>query len=259
MQHERAVPARGVPLVDRRGPAGPAGRRPPAGPAEPVRRLRRPARRRHRRLGRRLAGDRRPRQPRAAVAGARPAARGHRGPGLRARAPPDDLPRVRRWTPSAGSTRRCASPVLDRSDAEGLGRDDPGRGVAREDHGRRHGGRRRRGRAGRPPLDRVVLGRRPARPPRARCPGRRRAAGTVRCAEVLDGVRAGQEPGVDELVTLFARPRPGGRRRGRAWPTTCAARPSATPSPGCTTATSTTPTSAPSSAGSAASPRARCR
>ena len=38
-----------------------------------------PARRRDRRLGRGVAGDRRPREPGAAVAGARPAARGHRG------------------------------------------------------------------------------------------------------------------------------------------------------------------------------------
>ena len=50
-------------------------RRPPPGPAEPDRRLRRPARRRHRRLGRRLAGHRRPRQPRAPVARPRPPAR----------------------------------------------------------------------------------------------------------------------------------------------------------------------------------------
>ena len=48
---------------------------PPAGAAEPVRRLRVAARRRHRRLGRRVAGHRRPRQPGAALARARPAAR----------------------------------------------------------------------------------------------------------------------------------------------------------------------------------------
>ena len=65
----------------------PAGRRPPAGAAQPDRRLRRAARRRHRRLGRRLPGDRRPRQSRAAVAGPRPPARRHRSHGLHALAP----------------------------------------------------------------------------------------------------------------------------------------------------------------------------
>ena len=71
----RAVARR--PPLDDRGRADPA--RPDvarAGAAEPrLRRLPAPARRRHRRLGRRLAGDDRPRQPRGAVAGDR-AARG---------------------------------------------------------------------------------------------------------------------------------------------------------------------------------------
>ncbi len=49
-----------------------------------------------------------------------------RGAGLRPRAPPHDLPRVRARARRAGSTRRCASRCMDRSDAEGLGRDDPG-------------------------------------------------------------------------------------------------------------------------------------
>ena len=66
------------------GPGHPAARRPPAGPTQPVRRLRDAARRRHRRLGRGLAGHRRPRQPRAALARPRPAAGGHRGPRPRA-------------------------------------------------------------------------------------------------------------------------------------------------------------------------------
>ena len=61
-----------LPGRHRARPTDPPRRHPPAGPAQPVRRLRHPARRRHRRLGRRLARDRRPRQPRAAVAGPRP-------------------------------------------------------------------------------------------------------------------------------------------------------------------------------------------
>ena len=66
------------PPLDDRGRAAPA--RPGlarAGAAEPrLRRLPAPARRRHRRLGRRLARDDRPCQPRGAVAGDRAAARG---------------------------------------------------------------------------------------------------------------------------------------------------------------------------------------
>ena len=47
---------------------------------------------------------------------------------------------------------------------------------------------------------------------RARRPARGRAA---RSREVLDGVLLGQEPGEDEIVTLFSRPRARGRRRRR--------------------------------------------
>ena len=58
-----------------------------AGAAEPrLRRLPAPPRRRHRRLGRRLAGDDRPRQPRGAVAGARAPRRGDALARARARA-----------------------------------------------------------------------------------------------------------------------------------------------------------------------------
>ena len=89
------VPERRVPLVDRRGPRHPPARDPRPGAAEPLRRLRRAARRGHRRLGRCVTGDGRPREPRAALARARPAARGHRGEGLHARAATHDLPRVR--------------------------------------------------------------------------------------------------------------------------------------------------------------------
>ena len=93
------------------GPADPAARGPPAGAAEPVRRLRRAARRRHRRLGRRLARHRRPREPRAALAGARPPARGHRGPRLRARPPAHDLPGVRARPRALARPERMRFPV----------------------------------------------------------------------------------------------------------------------------------------------------
>ncbi len=49
----------------------------------------------HRRLGRRLAGDRRPREPRTGLARPRHPARGHRGRRPHARPPADPLPRVR--------------------------------------------------------------------------------------------------------------------------------------------------------------------
>ena len=176
---------------------------PPPGAAEPVRRLRPPARRRHRRLGRRLAGHRRPREPRAALAGPRPAARGHRGARASRSAPrltiyPEHALDPERWLDPA--TR---FPVLDRSDAEGLGRDDPGGGVPRADQGRRRRRHRRRGRADRPPQHGVVL-RRAGRAARPRA--RRRAArgwhGPV--GEVLEGVLLGQEVGEDEITTLFS-------------------------------------------------------
>jgi FO synthase len=89
--------------------------------------------------------------------------------------------------------------VLDRSDAEGLGRDDPGAHfpekaefVAQGDSG----------------ADVVLVGDRstawysgaPARPPTL-VPARPGAGGVV--GEVLAGVRAGQTPGFDELLALF--------------------------------------------------------
>jgi 7,8-didemethyl-8-hydroxy-5-deazariboflavin synthase CofH subunit/7,8-didemethyl-8-hydroxy-5-deazariboflavin synthase CofG subunit len=90
-------------------------------------------------------------------------------------------------------------PVMDRSDAEALGRDDPGavfpervEFVRRPDEG----------------ADVEVVGDRSTawysgaevHPPLL-VPAPARASGAVR--EVLDGVLLGQEPGVDELVTLF--------------------------------------------------------
>ena len=91
----RALPARGPAVGHRGGPAGAAARDPRAGAAEPLRRPGPAARRRHRRLGRRLAGHGRPREPRAGLAGARHPARGHRGGRPHPGAPPDRLPDLR--------------------------------------------------------------------------------------------------------------------------------------------------------------------
>ena len=90
--------------------------------------------------------------------------------------------------------------VMDRSDAEGLGRDDPGavfpervEFVKRPDEG----------------ADVEVVGDRSTAwysgadvHPVVLVPASARAGGAVR--EVLDGVLLGQEPGIDELVTLFS-------------------------------------------------------
>ena len=91
-------------------------------------------------------------------------------------------------SPTGGSISTCTSGCMDRSDAEGMGRDDPGRGVAGEgDRGRRGAGRRR-GRAGRAPLDAVVLGvEQPAAGARAR-PSPAGASSRGPVAEVLAGV-----------------------------------------------------------------------
>jgi FO synthase len=90
--------------------------------------------------------------------------------------------------------------VLDRSDAEGLSRDDPGALLPQRTEEARNVG---------DGAEVVVVGRRStawysgsgAAPP-ILLPGQPRAGGAV--AEVLDAVRMGQEPGVDELVTLFS-------------------------------------------------------
>ena len=85
------------PAVDRgRRATDPAGERPRPVPAEPeLRRLPAPPRRRHRRLGRDLAGHRRPREPGGAVAGDRATRRGDGGRRPLACAAARCLPRVR--------------------------------------------------------------------------------------------------------------------------------------------------------------------
>ena len=148
-------------------------------------------------------------------------------------------------------------PVMDRSDAECLGRDDPGavwpEKVTAADVvldgaevvlvGS--------------PLHAVVLGRHPA--------AAHAAAGAASAVRARSGARGARRRGRraggrassrSSRCSVPAGPR---WRRWPSWPTNCAATPWATPSPGCTTATSTTPTCARSSASSAASRRARCR
>jgi FO synthase len=90
-------------------------------------------------------------------------------------------------------------PVLDRSDAEGLGRDDPGAVFSERAQQARNIG---------DGAEVTLAGRRStawysgidAAPP-VLVPAPARATGAVRA--VLDGVRAGQRPGLDELVTLL--------------------------------------------------------
>jgi FO synthase len=94
---------------------------------------------------------------------------------------------------------RVRFPVLDRADAEGLARDDPGAVLPQrfEDVANAGTGAEVR-----------LVGRRSTAwysgadaEPVELVPAAARAGGAV--GEVLEGVRAGMEPGVDELVTLF--------------------------------------------------------
>jgi 7,8-didemethyl-8-hydroxy-5-deazariboflavin synthase CofH subunit/7,8-didemethyl-8-hydroxy-5-deazariboflavin synthase CofG subunit len=97
-------------------------------------------------------------------------------------------------------------PILDRSDAEGLGRDDPGAMFPQTVGEVRNVG---------DGAEVVLIGRRStqwysgadATPP-ALVPGDPAVRPGSAIAEVLDGIRLGHEPGIDELVTLF-------RARGR--------------------------------------------
>ena len=91
-------------------------------------------------------------------------------------------------------------PVLDRSDAEGLGRDDPGAVFPQRTAEATNVG---------DGADVILAGRRSTAwysgsdaSPVPLIPGPARAGGAV--GEVLAGLRLGQEPGVDELVTLFS-------------------------------------------------------
>ena len=223
-----AAPRRGVPLDDRRGAPGAARRRAPPGAAQPGRRPGRLLELGHRRLRRHLAGDARPRQPRAGVARARRRwPRSARRQGYALVAAPHGLPRVRRRRATL-ARRGGAAPR------------------ARSSCGRRaflaattRGSRRHR----RPP------------PPLRRSPRPHGGRVARSCARY----QPGYEFDAEELVTLFAargaRLQRGRRRRRRR----ASRASSATTSPSSSTATSTTRTSARSSAGSAPSPRVRSR
>jgi FO synthase len=102
--------------------------------------------------------------------------------------------------PERWLAERMRFPVLDRMDAEGLGRDDPGALLPQRTEEVTNVGDGAEVR---------LVGRRSTAwcsggsvSPPALLPAPARAAGAV--GEVLDGVRAGQEPGEAELVTLFA-------------------------------------------------------
>ena len=113
-------------------------------------------------------------------------------------------PRLAIYPEYAHNPRRWLDPavrfaVLDRSDAEGLGRDDPGAVLPeRAEHATNAGDG----------AEVLLSGRRStawysgidATPP-VLLPAPARAGGAV--GEVLDGVRAGQQPGLDELVALL--------------------------------------------------------
>ena len=215
------------------------------------------ARRRHRRLGRRLPGHRRPRQPRAPVARARPAARGHRGRAASrsrrgSRSTPSSSLEPERWLdhglrfPVHGPQRR-RGPRPRRS----------GRGLPRsEDRGRATSATAPRSSSSAAARPRGTRAPTPTR--RRSCPAGAAGAGG-RGRRGARRRRGSARSPARTRSSRCSRPAAGGRRRRRAGRRAAPARPSATPSPGSTTATSTTRTSARSSAGSAASRRARCR
>ncbi|MGH3997765.1 MAG: 7,8-didemethyl-8-hydroxy-5-deazariboflavin synthase CofG, partial [Pseudonocardiaceae bacterium] len=106
----------------------------------------------------------------------------------------------RRWLDEAVRFR-----VLDRSDAEGLGRDDPGAVFSERAQQATNVG---------DGAEVILAGRRSTAwysgtdvAPPVLLPAPARATGVVR--EVLDGVRAGQRPGHDELVMLLSARGPG--------------------------------------------------
>ena len=157
---------------------------PRAGATQPLRRSRPAAARRHRRLGRGLPRHRRPREPRARLAGARGAAGRHRGGGPHARPPADGLSDVR---PRPRALAR-PGPALRRARRLGCRRPGPRRGVVL-------------GRRGTPA--RAARRDRPPRPHR-RAPAFGSATSAAAVAEILAGVALGHEVGEDEIVTLFA-------------------------------------------------------
>ena len=234
------------------------------------------ARRRRRRLGRRLAADPRPRQPRAAVAVARAAARRHRrvpasscaarltvhpeyvrarravarpaglGPRRRARRPTTGWrgpayarPGCRGRSPTAGSPRVGPRPTCSTRDRHRGPHRRPALATSTTSTAT---GTTVQASAADAPLG--VDGSPPARPPT----WSRGAAAPPR-----------RDPGDlsdEHALALMTAEGDAAASRSAGWPTTCAARPSATTSPTSSTGTSTSPTSATSAAGSARSPSA---
>jgi FO synthase len=103
--------------------------------------------------------------------------------------------------PNRWLDERLRFPVLDRSDAEGLGRDDPGALFPQTVGEVRNVG---------DGAEVVLVGRRSTAwysgadtQPATIVPGSPSAGRASDVGEVLDGIRFGQEPGVDELTTLF--------------------------------------------------------
>jgi FO synthase len=108
---------------------------------------------------------------------------------------PEYALRPERWLDEA-----MRFPVLDRSDAEGLGRDDPGAVFPQKVGEYKNVG---------DGAEVVLVGRRSTQwysgageHPATLLPGDPAASGRI--AEVLDGVQLGQEPGEDEITVLFA-------------------------------------------------------
>ncbi|HEX6394724.1 MAG TPA: bifunctional FO biosynthesis protein CofGH [Acidimicrobiales bacterium] len=102
--------------------------------------------------------------------------------------------------PEAWLDDQMRFPVLDRSDAEGLARDDPGSAFPQKVGEYKNVG---------DGAEVVLVGRRSTQwysgadvDPPVLLPGRPRASGAV--SDVLAGVRAGEEPDVEELVALFS-------------------------------------------------------
>ena len=176
--------ARRAPLDDRGGarPARPAMEHPGAAEPQP-RRLPAPARGRHQRLGRRVAGDARPRQPRGAVAAARAARARRRGAAACELAPRLAVyPRVAR--PRAGCDAAVRPRVLRaRRRARARARGRAGRRARRPPVPARFAVLARRGAARAAPRDELGEdGARPAVPARAATSG-------CACSAAADGLR----------------------------------------------------------------------
>ena len=212
-----AVPGGGPPGRDPARARDPPARRARAGPAEPGER--------HERAAGRRASTTGAACPRSPPTSSTPSGRGRR------------CERLREATEAAGkqlAPRLAVYPefidwvhpdlrfaTIDRADAEGLGRDDPGARAPAALRGRRQ----RRPTA--PRSSSPAAARPPGTPAPTPQPTELPLTGEPRGAikEVLDGARAGQELGLEEIVTLFSRARHGRRRRRRSSPTSCAARP----------------------------------